>query len=121
MNILKNSYGVTAVFKQKVSNFLTNGGFTGSSLNRIPQRKEPKLKTIAELLQPTPTNSEKKERCMSSRTKSKIRAKTIAFSKLYKKLSFMTLTFVNEVSDEQGVLMLRKFLDNMKKRKKDFQ
>jgi len=121
MTILKNTYGVTAVFKQKICKFLKNGEFTGSSISRKPQRKELIIKTVDELLEPKVVHSEKKDRSMSSRTKSKIRAKVTALSTLFKNLSFVTLTFVNEVTDEQGIEMLRKFLDNMKKRKKDFQ
>jgi hypothetical protein len=58
---------------------------------------------------------------MSRRTKTKIRKKIIAFSRVYKKLNFLTLTFVNKVEDEKAIVILRKFLDNTKKRSVDFQ
>jgi hypothetical protein len=58
---------------------------------------------------------------MSRRTKQKIRKKIICFSRTQKRLSFVTLTFLNKVSDEQAVNILRKFIDNVKKRSDDFQ
>jgi len=63
----------------------------------------------------------KKLRSMSPRTKQKIRKKVIAFSQAYKKLNFLTLTFINQVEDKQAVSMLAKFLDNCTKQMKDFQ
>lgn len=65
--------------------------------------------------------SEIKERTMSRRTKTKIRKKIIAWSQVEKKLFFVTLTFLNKVEDDLAVDILRKFLDNVKKRKKGFQ
>jgi hypothetical protein len=64
---------------------------------------------------------ETKERSMSRRTKTKIRKKIIAWSQVEKKLFFVTLTFLNKVEDEPAVNILRKFLDNVKKRKRGFQ
>lgn len=63
----------------------------------------------------------KKLRSMSPRTKQKIRKKVIAFSQAYKKLNFLTLTFINQVEDKQAVSILAKFLDNCTKQMKDFQ
>jgi hypothetical protein len=63
---------------------------------------------------------ENKTRSMSQRTKSKIRKKVMAFAQLQKKLTFITLTFVNLVSDQIAVKILKRFLDNMKKGKEDF-
>jgi hypothetical protein len=63
----------------------------------------------------------KKLRSMSPRTKQKIRKKVIAFSQAYKKLNFLTLTFINQVEDKQAISMLAKFLDNCTKQMKDFQ
>ncbi len=45
----------------------------------------------------------------------------MAFAQLHKRLTFVTLTFSNEVTDELAVVVLRKFIDNIKKRSKDFQ
>lgn len=66
-------------------------------------------------IKPTPLRS------MSPRTKSKIRKKLIAFARVHKNLSFLTLTFVNQVEDKQAIKVLHKFLDNCVKRTKDFQ
>lgn len=63
----------------------------------------------------------RKLRSMSPRTKQKIKKKVIAFSQAYKKLNFMTLTFINKVEDKQAVSILAKFLDNCTKQMKDFQ
>ena len=58
---------------------------------------------------------------MSWRSKQKIRKKITCFSRTQKRLSFVTLTFLNKVSDEEAVNILRKFIDNVKKRSNDFQ
>lgn len=68
-----------------------------------------------------PEDDIKPLRQMSAHTKSKIRKKIIAWSQVHKHLYFLTLTFLNKVEDEQAVNILRKFLDNLKKRKKGFQ
>ena len=68
--------------------------------------------------------TDKKEiklRSLSKRSKQKIKKKITCFSRCYKKLSFVTLTFLNKVTDEQAINILRKFIDNTKKRSKDFQ
>jgi hypothetical protein len=62
-----------------------------------------------------------KLKSMSARTKQKIRKKVIAFSQVYLKLTFITLTFVNQVSDSLAVNILRRFLDNCSKRLKGFE
>ncbi|MCM4172631.1 hypothetical protein DHD32_14155 [Arenibacter sp. TNZ] len=36
-------------------------------------------------------------------------------------MSFVTLTFLNKVEDKQGIDVLRKFLDNVKKRDNKFE
>ena len=64
---------------------------------------------------------EKKPRMMSQRTKQKIRKKVVAFSQIYNKLNFLTLTFINQVEDKQAIKILAKFLDNCNKQMKDFQ
>jgi hypothetical protein len=92
--------------------------FTGSSLDRRkPIMKEQPKKLVSKAI----PNAVKKEGQMSPRTKSKIRQKLFALAQLQKQLTFVALTFVNEVTDEDAVVMLRKFLDNVKKRSKDFQ
>ena len=58
---------------------------------------------------------------MSRRSKQKIRKKLTCFSRTQKRLSFVTLTFLNSVTDEKAVNILRKFIDNVKKRSDDFQ
>ncbi len=58
---------------------------------------------------------------MSRRSKQKIRKKITCFSRTQKRLSFVTLTFLNKISDEIAVNILRKFIDNVKKRSEDFQ
>jgi hypothetical protein len=58
---------------------------------------------------------------MSGRTKSKIRVKLIALSQVHDKLTFVTLTFVNQVEDRKAIKVLKTFLDNATKRFNDFQ
>ena len=62
-----------------------------------------------------------KLRSMSARTKQKIKKKVFAFSQVYNKLNFLTLTFINKIEDKQAVKILAKFLDNCNKQMKDFQ
>lgn len=132
--ILKNTYGVTAVLSGSMFKKFPKSPFTGSSLNRVKKQKkkeetQPDEETKAEIMQIFPNVEEqqkaidkpKKERFMSNRTKSKIRKKIIALSQLNKRLTFLTLTFVNKVEDEKAVIILRKFLDNIKKTSEDFQ
>jgi hypothetical protein len=45
----------------------------------------------------------------------------MAFGQLYKQLSFLTLTFCNEVPDKLAVKILSKFLENVSKVSDDFQ
>lgn len=66
-------------------------------------------------------DKEIKLRSVSYRTRQKIKKKVTCFSRLYKRISFVTLTFLNQVSDEQAIDILRKFIDNAKKRSKGFQ
>ena len=40
---------------------------------------------------------------------------------MQEKLSFVTLTFVNQVEDSKAIKVLKSFLDNATKRFKDFQ
>lgn len=128
MKVLKNSFGVTVAFVPKVSKLTLINKLTGSSLTR-------KVREIPEYLEPTPVEkilakplkirpkreSDYKFRSMSPRTKSKIRKKTIAFARQNKKLSFVTLTFLNKVTDRQAIKALGAFLDNVSQLSKDFQ
>jgi hypothetical protein len=120
MLITKNTYGVTSVFKAKGESVLKIGEVTGSSLERKPQTEAEFIKRLLE--RPlVAVKKERKPRSMSNRTKSKIRRKVLAFARLHKRLSFLTLTFVNKVEEELGVKILGKFLENASKRSTDFQ
>jgi hypothetical protein len=80
------------------------------------------IKTIIQVIEEIVKEEKiKKPRFMSPRTKQKIRKKVIAFSQAYKKLNFLTLTFINQVEDKQAVMLLARFLDNCNKQMKDFQ
>ena len=122
--IVKNSFGISVVPNPKITDVTKIGEFAGSSLNR---KKEEKAKPESSTPEKEETESndqvrtEKPLRSLSSRTKSKIRKKLQAFFGLYKKLTFLTLTFVNKVSDELGVKVLAKFLEKIKKQDKSFE
>lgn len=114
--IVKNTYGISVAYSPKqFGGKAPNREFTGSASQRKKQPKKQKNVTKSK------KQGVKKLRSMSHRTKQKIRKKISAFSRCYKRLSFVTLTFLNEVSDEQGIILLRKFIDNVKKRSNDFQ
>lgn len=115
--IVKNTYGISVTFSTAQYGIIPKSEFTGSALQRKKQPKKltPKKKVLED------KNKEKKLRLMSRRTKQKIRKKITCFARTQKKLSFVTLTFLNKVSDEQAVIILRKFIDNVKKRSEDFQ
>lgn len=125
MIITKNTYGVTSAFdNKKTFSKLKLGEVRGSSLDRTAEQTEEAF--IKRLIRKSlfPEKGEKRERTertMSQRTKSKIRKKVIAFARLHKKLSLVTLTFCNGVEEETAVKVLHKFLDNAGKRSKDFQ
>lgn len=102
--------------------------FTGSSLCRKKQNnshKNEKL-TVMEIRKRQwedeiygPKQAALKS--MSPRTKQKIKDKLIAFSRQCNNLTFVTLTFANLVDDLTAVHILRKFIDNTKKRTENFQ
>jgi hypothetical protein len=125
MLITKNTYGVTSVFEtKKTATKLSIGEIRGSSLDRSEEQTEDAFtkRLLAKSLFPeTQEKKERKERTMSSRTKTKIRKKVMSFARINKRLSFLTLTFVNKVEEELAVKILHKFLDNASKRFKDFQ
>jgi hypothetical protein len=121
MLITKNSYGVTSVFRSRGFDREKIGTCSGSSKERAPLTED---QFIQRLINKPLMPAEKKERhpkSMSQRTKTKIRRKVLAFAALHKHLTFVTLTFVNKVEDEQAVKILKKFLDNATKRLKNFQ
>ncbi|WP_029034235.1 rolling circle replication-associated protein [Salinimicrobium terrae] len=116
--IVKNTYGTSVAFSTRQFGVVPKDEFSGSALQRKkpdPEKKPEKKKVVS---------TEKKEiklRTLSRRSKQKIRKKITCFARCYKRLSFVTLTFLNKVSDEEAVNILRKFLDNAKKRSKDFE
>src|SRR5688572_23546759 len=117
--LVKNTFGCSSVLGTVQSKRSLFKKYSGSSLDRKTRPKKEVKKAINEEV----VESEKTEkvRIMSSRTKTKIRKKLFAFAQLNKRLTFVTLTFVNEVSDQLAVKVLGKFIDNMKKRSKSFQ
>ncbi|MDN3654371.1 hypothetical protein QWZ08_01960 [Ferruginibacter paludis] len=132
MRVVKNTYGVSIVFSPKQSDFDKMGSLSGSCLNRVKAppkiataKKQPSvngiLKTEKSSMRKTKELELKKSWTMSPRTKSKIRRKIIALSQVQKRLSFVTLTFCNNVDDAVAVKILAKFLDNVKKLSDDFQ
>jgi hypothetical protein len=115
--IVKNTYGTSVAFSSRTFGVIPDKEFTGSSLDRKKKEKEDKPKPKKQ----EPKNKEVKLRSLSRRSKQKIRKKIMSFSRCYKRLSFVTLTFLNKVSDEEAIILLRKFIDNAKKRSDDFQ
>lgn len=115
--IVKNTYGSSVAFSVKQYGVIPKNEFTGSALQR--KKQKPKKDTKAKKRESK--DKVRKERTLSRRSKQKIRKKITCFARCYKRLSFVTLTFVNKVSDEQAVNLLRKFVDNAKKRSQDFQ
>ncbi|QXP56213.1 hypothetical protein H0I25_00015 [Cellulophaga sp. HaHa_2_95] len=116
--IVKNTYGTSVAFTTKMFGVIPKDEFSGSALQR--KKQDPKEeKTNVKIKK---KNSEGKKLCsLSKRSKQKIRKKITCFARCYKRLSFVTLTFLNKVDDEQAIIILRKFLDNVKKRSTDFQ
>ncbi|MEN3323750.1 hypothetical protein VP395_08425 [Mariniflexile soesokkakense] len=115
--IVKNTYGVSVAFSTAKYGITPTSEFTGSALQR--KKQEPLKNTKAKKNENK--DKERKARSLSRRSKQKIRKKITCFSRTQKRLSFVTLTFLNSVSDEVAVNILRKFIDNVKKRSEDFQ
>lgn len=113
--IVKNTYGISVSFSTSKYGVYPKNEFTGSALQRKKQTQKKNAKDKPR------KKSEVQLRSMSKRTKQKIKKKIACFSRCYKRLSFVTLTFLNIVSDEQAIILLRKFVDNVKKRSNDFQ
>lgn len=115
--IVKNTYGTSVAFSTRQFGVVPKDEFSGSALQRKkrePDKDKPKPK-------PKKQDGKIKLRSLSRRSKQKIRKKITCFARCYKRLSFVTLTFLNKVEDKQAVDVLRKFLDNVKKRSTDFQ
>jgi hypothetical protein len=117
--ILKNSFGSSIA--PKIIKLNSLGKFSGSSLDRKKEERQKEPTSKEEETTVIEKEKEKRWRSLSSRTKSKIKKKMQAFAGIYKKLSFVTLTFVNQVDDELAVIILGKFLENIKKQDKDFE
>jgi len=121
---LKNSWGKTCIFDLRVNDRTAIKAFTGSSLER--EKAEPKNPIERILESPFKDDEETKEikkgkKCLSQRTKAKMRKKLYAFSRVEPKLTFVTLTFLNMVEDKLAVKVLRRFLDNVGKRLTGFE
>lgn len=123
MILVKNTYGTSVAFCTRMFGKLPKDEFSGSALQRKKQKpKTPEERKEENDKKPVKKAAEKiKLRSLSKRSKQKIRKKITCFARCYKRLSFVTLTFLNKVEDKQAVDVLRKFLDNAKKRSKDFQ
>jgi hypothetical protein len=106
MIITKNTYGITSVFRYKSIDAPPIGKVKGSSLDRSEEDSEEAF--IRRLINKSllPEKEEKKPpspRTMSRRTKAKIRKKIMAFARIHKHLTFLTLTFVNQVTTWEAV------------------
>jgi len=115
MILVKNSFGSSVIPNPTMIDPDRLNQFSGSSLDRSKPQKKEKTVTNKALLK------EKQLRCLSQRTKTKIRRKILAFFGLYKRLSFVTLTYLNKVDDELALKVFQLFLDNVKKLDSDFQ
>lgn len=116
--LVKNTFGCSIIPNPKFINPDWINEFRGSSLDRKDSKKEIKITNgIKQKKEP----KEKQLRTLSARTKTKIRRKLLAFFGLYKKLSFLTLTFLNKVDDKVALKILGQFLDAIKKQDKNFE
>ncbi|WP_338198032.1 rolling circle replication-associated protein [Flagellimonas marinaquae] len=118
--IVKNTYGTSIQYSPKAFGYVPTREFVGSSLLRKKQQPKEKKK-ITDSKTDKVNSGLPKQRSLSPRSKQKIKRKVVCFSRCYDKMSFVTLTFLNKVDDVQAVKMLKKFLDNAKKRLDDFQ
>jgi len=121
MLITKNSYGVTSVFEAKGFDPNKLGKAFGSSLERKPETDEQFIRRLLKRPLTPEIKPDRKAKAMSPSTKGKIKRKVLAFAAIHNYLSFVTLTFVNKVSEELAVKILGKFLENVSKRSEDFQ
>jgi hypothetical protein len=124
MRIVKNSFGTCVTLSPKFSTLDMVDKFVGSSLDRKPTiKKEKEIEIQIEEIRSEENLIEKapKLRSMSNRTKSKIRKKIFAVSQLENKLTFVTLTFCNQVDDKKALKLLSFFLENASKLALNFQ
>jgi hypothetical protein len=124
MYVVKNTFGVSTVIKPSHANPQQIDELGGSCINRkkIDKAVEPEIENHLGIKKIKKIKYKViKLRTMSRRTRSKIRSKLIAFSQVHEKLTFLTLTFVNQVEDQKAVKVLKSFLDNAGKRLNDFQ
>ena len=119
--IVKNTYGTSVAFSTRMFGIVPKDEFTGSSIQRKKKESENEDKPKPKQKSKKKKSDTPKLRTLSRRSKQKIRKKITCFARCYKRLSFVTLTFLNKVEDEKAILILRKFLDNAKKRSNDFQ
>ncbi len=119
--IAKNTYGYSAVLKVSLQQAKSMSAFAGSSLNRKNSNAKVVKSIPNESFEIIKDANPSKLRSMSSRTKSKIRKKLIAWSRNINTLTFVTLTFCNIVEDKQAVKILKNFLDYAKKFYPQFQ
>src|SRR5690349_6436940 len=98
--LVKNTYGASIIPRKTNPNFL--GQCRGSSLDR-KKKETDKTESLQGNEQETAALRIKKRRTklrsLSSRTKSKIKQKLYSLAGLNKKLTFLTLTFLNKVDD----------------------
>src|SRR5690349_8634085 len=103
MVIVKNNMGVSYAMDSKSVHLSLLGTYSGSSLNRKKKKSPTKTK------QPKILEEVIKQNVLSTRSKAKIRTKILALSGICKKLTFVTLTFVNKVEDKKAVEILKTF------------
>ncbi len=118
-NLVKNSFGVSYVIGQKESFLERIGTYAGSSLNRKKQLKSKDNRRQRE--NEVKEERKKRENKLSPRSKSKIRTKIHALTGVISHLVFVTLTFSNKVEDQVAIKCLKKFLNNVRKRKPEFE
>lgn len=138
--LVKNTFGLSVAMSSRNTMHIEMDTFTGSSLDRkkkLPKSKivstedisltenkrKPKTSTYVdeETGEEITIETDKSLKTMSQRTRSKIRKKLLAFAQIYPNLTFVTLTFANAVEDKKAIIILRKFLDNMKTRHPKFE
>jgi hypothetical protein len=115
--IVKNTYGTSVAFSVREFGVVPKHEFTGSALQRKKQTPADKAKKTAK----TAVEKIPQLKSLSRKSKQKIKKKLTCFARCYKRLSFVTLTFLNTVTDKQAIDILRKFMDNAKKRSENFQ
>jgi hypothetical protein len=117
--LLKNTFGCSVAPNPKFINPEWEGQYKGSSIDRVKAPKKKDTKKESESTQEENEEPVKEKsiilKTLSQRTKSKIRKKLYAFFGQFKKLTFLTLTFVNVVDDKKGVKLLGMFLESVKK------